>query len=75
MKKNEPQSLPDYNNPPVIEVVSGISFETIEKFGGQHLGLFWQNVRDKYPLCEHAQRLEFNPQNLDMQPTCQECGL
>jgi uncharacterized protein (TIGR04255 family) len=66
MKKSESQSFPDYKNPPVIEVVSGISFEKIEKFGGQHLGLFWQKVRDKFPICQPAARLGFIPQSLDM---------
>jgi uncharacterized protein (TIGR04255 family) len=66
MNKGESQSLPDYDKPPVIEVVCGISFETIEKFRGPHLGLFWQKVRKKFPLCEHAQRLEFTPPELDL---------
>ena len=65
MNKGKSQNLPDYKNPPVIEVACGISFETIEKFRGQHLGLFWQRVRNEFPLCEHAPRLEFNPQRLD----------
>lgn len=66
MKKSGSQSLPDYKYPPIIEVVAGISFDTIKNFGGQHLGLFYQKVRDEFPLCEQAPRLEFNPQNLDM---------
>ena len=41
MNKGVSHSLPDYKKPPVIEVVCGISFETIEKFRGPHLGLFW----------------------------------
>ena len=67
MNKGKSQNLPDYKNPPVIEVACGISFETIEKFRGQHLGLFWQKVRNKFPLCEHAPRLGFNPQRLDFE--------
>ena len=65
MNKGESRSLPDYKKPPVIEVVCGISFETIEKFKGPHLGLFWQKVRKKFPLCEHAQRLESTPPKID----------
>jgi len=34
MNKDKSQNLPDYKNPPVSEVVCGISFETIEKFRG-----------------------------------------
>ncbi|CAB1078382.1 hypothetical protein D1AOALGA4SA_6124 [Olavius algarvensis Delta 1 endosymbiont] len=66
MNKGKSQSLPDYKKPPVIEVVCGISFETIEKFRGPHLGLFWQKVRNKFPLCEHAQRLELPPPEFDL---------
>ena len=66
MNKVASQSLPDYKNPPVIEVVCGISFETIEKFRGHHLGLFWQKVQNKFPACEHAQRMEIDPQVLDL---------
>jgi uncharacterized protein (TIGR04255 family) len=66
MNKGKSQNMPDYKNPPVIEVVCGISFEKIEKFRGQHLGLFWQKVRNEFPLCEHALRLEFNPQPIDL---------
>jgi len=66
MHKGESQSLPDYKKPPVIEVVCGIVFETIGSFRGHHLGLFWQKVRDKFPVCEHAVRLGFAPESLDL---------
>jgi len=66
MHKVESQSFPDYKKPPVIEVVCGIGFETIEKFKGHHPGLFWQKVRDGFPVCEHATRLGFNPEALDL---------
>jgi uncharacterized protein (TIGR04255 family) len=66
MDKGESQSLPDYKRPPVIEVVCGIVFETIESFRGHHLGLFWQKVQDEFPTCEHAARLGFDPKSLDL---------
>lgn len=66
MSKGESQSLPDYKKPPVIEVVCGISFEVIEKFRGPHLGLFWHKVRKNFPVCEHAERLELSPKELDL---------
>ncbi len=62
MKKAKSQKFPEYKKPPVIEVVCGIVFETIEGFKGNHLGLFWQKVRDKFPKCEHALRLGFDPE-------------
>jgi uncharacterized protein (TIGR04255 family) len=40
--------LPDYERPPVIEVVCGIQFEPIPKFQATTFGLFWQTIRDEY---------------------------
>ena len=51
-------NLPDYRKPPVIEVVSGIAFEKLDKFKGPHIGLFWQRLRDEFPYCEHAVPLD-----------------
>ena len=65
MNEGKSQNLPDYKNPPVIEVACGISLETIKKFRGQHLGLFWQKVRNEFPICEHAPRLEIGPSPID----------
>lgn len=67
MKKAKSQGFPDYEKPPVIEVVCGIVFETIKGFKGGHLGLFWQKVRDEFPTSEHALRLGFEPEdNVDL---------
>ena len=62
MNKAESRSFPNYEKPPVVEVVCGIVFETIKGFKAQHLGLFWQKVRDRFPECKHAVRLGFNPE-------------
>ena len=56
----------DYKKPPVIEVLCGIVFETIRSFKAHHLGLFWQKVRDKFLVCEHAPRLEVAFESLDL---------
>ncbi len=44
--------LPDYEKPPVIEVVVGAQFGAIEGFQAPHLGFFWQKIRDDYPKVE-----------------------
>ena len=49
-----PQPLPDYENPPVIEVVIGSQFAPIAGFLPTHLGLFWQLIREDYPRVESA---------------------
>jgi uncharacterized protein (TIGR04255 family) len=45
-------ALPSYERPPVQEVVCGVVFREIEGFGTSHYGLFWERIRDKYPLVE-----------------------
>ncbi len=46
--------LPDYESPPVIEVVCGIQFEPLPKFQAASLGLFWQRVRDEYTCAQEV---------------------
>ena len=50
---------PDYQNPPVIEVVCGITFEKLDGFKAPHFGVFWQRVREDYPSCQSATPLGF----------------
>jgi len=40
--------LPEYENPPVSEVVIGVQFDTIENFTAVHSGLYWQRTRNTY---------------------------
>ncbi len=44
------RTLPDYKNPPVNEVVLGVQFDSLEKFNILHPGLFWEKIRDEYPV-------------------------
>lgn len=64
--KNEQSGLPDYETPPVIEVVCGLVFDKIEQLKGPHFGLFWKKVRQDYPKCEHAFPLGFKPESFDL---------
>jgi uncharacterized protein (TIGR04255 family) len=50
---NQPP-LPEFDDPPVIEVVLGAQFAPIEGFQAPHFGLFWQKVRHEYPKIETA---------------------
>lgn len=59
-RKPKKQMLPSYRNPPVVEVVCGVSFEAINELKGPHFGLFWADVLDEYPNCEEAARLGFD---------------
>jgi len=44
------RNLPDYDNPPVTEVVIGVQFDRLEKFNALHPGIYWQRVKDNYPV-------------------------
>jgi uncharacterized protein (TIGR04255 family) len=45
-------SLPDYSDPPINEVVCGVQFNALSKFLTPHYGLFWELVKNEYPLIE-----------------------
>ena len=64
--KSKTNSLPSYKVPPVIEVVCGINFKSIEQFKAPHFGLFWQKVRDEFPTLKHATPLGFPPKTTDL---------
>jgi uncharacterized protein (TIGR04255 family) len=51
--------FPDYRNPPVMEVVCGVSFEKLVGFKAPHFGIFWQRLRDTYPSCQSAAPIGF----------------
>lgn len=51
--------LPDYDKPPVIEVVCGITFKPMEKLLAPHLGLYWERIKDRYSEC--AERTPLAP--------------
>jgi uncharacterized protein (TIGR04255 family) len=43
-------ALPDYNNPPINEVVFGIQFQKIDKFETPHVGFLWETLgRKNFP--------------------------
>jgi uncharacterized protein (TIGR04255 family) len=52
-----PADLPDYENPPVNEVVIGIQFEEAA-ITGAHIGLFWTELRDEFPKASEQPPLD-----------------
>ncbi len=52
MPGTSPPPLPDYERPPVIEVVCGVQFAELKGFQPTAFGLLWQRFRDEYPTCE-----------------------
>jgi uncharacterized protein (TIGR04255 family) len=47
-------SLPDYENPPLTEVVCGVTFENLDNLIAPHLGLLWQQYQPDFPRVEEV---------------------
>jgi uncharacterized protein (TIGR04255 family) len=45
---------PTYENPPVVEVVCGVQFKSIDKLLAPHLGLLWEKFKPDYPICKEV---------------------
>ena len=52
-----PAGLPDYDDPPVNEVVVGVQFNQTAITGAQ-IGLFWEELRDEFPKVSEQPPLE-----------------
>jgi uncharacterized protein (TIGR04255 family) len=47
--KGRPEHLPDFREPPLVEVVLGVQFASIAGFRIVHAGLLWQEYRALFP--------------------------
>jgi len=48
-----PSCLPDFENPPLVEVVFGAQFQELREFKAPHTGMLWERLgRAEYPVCE-----------------------
>ncbi len=52
------QELPEYENPPVIEVVCGVLFKPLEGLLAPHLGMLWEKFKPEYPRCQEVPPLD-----------------
>lgn len=52
------QDLPDYENPPVVEVVCGVLFKPIDTLLAPYVGLLWEKFKPEYPHCQEVPPLE-----------------
>lgn len=48
------QSLPEYEKPPVVEVVCGILFEPIDTLLVPYFGLLWEKFKAEYSNCQEV---------------------
>lgn len=47
-------ALPEYENPPVNEVVCGVLFKPLAALLTPHIGLLWEKYKADYPTCQEA---------------------
>jgi hypothetical protein len=52
-----PQNLSEktrvkFQSPPINELVIAIYYLPITELKAQHIGIYWQRIYDKYPICE-----------------------
>ncbi len=45
-----PLDLPDFANPPVVETVLSVQFDKLSLMRTAHVGLYWNQIRDAYPV-------------------------
>ncbi len=53
-----PGQTPKFKNPPVVETVLGVQFEPLAAMRIVHYGLFWERVRDDFPVVEEQAALD-----------------
>jgi uncharacterized protein (TIGR04255 family) len=47
-----PLDLPDFYDPPVVETVLSVHFDPLSAMRTAHFGLYWGEVRDRFPVTE-----------------------
>ena len=47
-------TLPEYENPPLTEVVCGVTFQNLDNLIAPHLGLLWQQYQPDFPRVEEV---------------------
>jgi uncharacterized protein (TIGR04255 family) len=47
-----PSPFPEFERPPLNEVVIGVQFEPLKDLHVAHLGLYWSRIRHRYPFTE-----------------------
>ncbi len=52
MTPARPADLPDFENPPLVETVLAVQFEPLSRMRAAHFGLFWNEIRERFPKTE-----------------------
>jgi len=54
---SRPPDLPDFSNPPVVETVLSVQFDRLAALRTVHFGLYWNEVRSRFPKSEERPEL------------------
>jgi uncharacterized protein (TIGR04255 family) len=47
--------------PPITELVMGISFVPLNELRAQHIGIYWNLIKDRFPVCEQQPPIALDP--------------
>lgn len=61
--------LPEFERPPVDEMVIGVQFDPLPNFHAAHFGLFWTRIRAEYPHTEDQAPLAPAVEPPEIQPS------
>lgn len=50
-------AFPNFEAPPVAEVICGVTFAPLQRLTGPHLGLLWTRFQSEYPICKEVDPL------------------
>jgi uncharacterized protein (TIGR04255 family) len=65
MVTTRPRDLPDFSNPPVAETVLSVQFDRLSALRTAHFGLYWNEIRDRFPKTEEHGEL---PTHIERSP-------
>lgn len=72
MTNLNPSSHLEFENPPIVEVVCGVTFKQIDSLLTPHFGMLWEKFRHNYPTCQEHALLEPVIENVGDSPQAME---
>lgn len=71
---NERKERIQFESAPVNEVVIGLYHVPITELRSQHIGIYWNTIRDRYPLCEQQPPIAQAPEQIDLSGLLRQMG-
>ena len=65
---NHTDDLPNYTNPPVVEVAASIQFAPLKGFAAAHVGGYWDTIRNAFDRVEEQPQLPHMTEREDLTP-------